>query len=95
MPGYRPFDLLKALMSPMLMSAGEAPKKKLKPPPGMTEELFALSQNLPKLQEFWSGDIKESKGKAGEKPPPNITRTQVGQGASPPFSQRLIQANAE
>jgi hypothetical protein len=28
-------------------------------------------------QEFWSGDVKEPKGKAAEKPIPNISRTQV------------------
>lgn len=57
---------------------GAAKVKKGARPPWMTEEMFALSVNMPKLQEFWSGDVKEFKGKAGEKPPPNITRTQVG-----------------
>lgn len=57
---------------------GEVKKKKGARPPWMTEEMYDLSQNLPKLQEFWSGDIKESKGKATDKPIPNISRTEAG-----------------
>lgn len=33
--------------------------------------------HFPPVQEFWSGDIKEAKGKAADKPIPNISRTQV------------------
>ncbi|KAG2434236.1 hypothetical protein HXX76_007961 [Chlamydomonas incerta] len=44
----------------------------------MSEGLWDLSQNLQKLSEFYSGDIKETKLKEGQAPPPNITRTQAG-----------------
>lgn len=57
--------------------------KKSKCPPGMTPEMFALSNNLPKLSEFWSGDVKESKGGKGKdgKPlleVPSISKEQAG-----------------
>ncbi len=64
-------------MPPKKGEKGDKPKSKVKRPAWMSEELFELTQNLPKLQEFWSGDIKESKAKADAKPPPNITRTEV------------------
>ncbi|KAL6747013.1 hypothetical protein V8C86DRAFT_2923512 [Haematococcus lacustris] len=57
---------------------GVKKKKKATRPPHIPEALWELSQNLPKLQEFWSGEIKESKGKSADKPVPNISRTQAG-----------------
>eukprot|EP00195_Chlamydomonas_chlamydogama_P007615 CAMPEP_0202908722 /NCGR_PEP_ID=MMETSP1392-20130828/47033_1 /ASSEMBLY_ACC=CAM_ASM_000868 /TAXON_ID=225041 /ORGANISM="Chlamydomonas chlamydogama, Strain SAG 11-48b" /LENGTH=386 /DNA_ID=CAMNT_0049598193 /DNA_START=63 /DNA_END=1220 /DNA_ORIENTATION=- len=58
-------------------------KKKSARPPWMTEEMYELSLNLPKLQEFWSGELKESKGSKGKdgkplKEVPNITKEQAG-----------------
>ncbi|KAF5828620.1 hypothetical protein DUNSADRAFT_17309 [Dunaliella salina] len=47
-------------------------------PEWMSPELYDLSLNLPKLQEFWSGELKESKGKDKDKPQITISRTQAG-----------------
>ncbi len=57
-------------------------KKKSAKPAWMDENLYQLTLNLPKLQEFWCGEVKESKGgkdKEGKSlpEPPNITREQV------------------
>ncbi|GFR47829.1 hypothetical protein Agub_g9607 [Astrephomene gubernaculifera] len=57
---------------------GGGKKKKGAKPAWMSDGLWELSQNLPKLSEFYSGDIKETKLKEGQAPPPNITRTQAG-----------------
>jgi hypothetical protein len=61
---------------------GGGKKKKGGCPDWMAPELYALTQDLPKLQEFWCGEIKESKGKGKDgqplPQPPNITREQVG-----------------
>lgn len=55
---------------------GGGKKKKGAKPEWMSDELYALSQNLPKLTEFYSGEVKESKGKDAA-PNITITRTQV------------------
>ncbi|GLC38829.1 hypothetical protein PLESTB_000711000 [Pleodorina starrii] len=57
---------------------GGGKKKKGAKPAWMSDGLWELSQNLQKLSEFYSGDIKETKLKEGQAPPPNITRTQAG-----------------
>ncbi|KXZ55790.1 hypothetical protein GPECTOR_2g1340 [Gonium pectorale] len=57
---------------------GKKGKKKTNKPAWMSDGLWELSQNLPKLSEFYSGDIKDTKLKEGQAPPPNITRTQAG-----------------
>jgi hypothetical protein len=69
-------------MPPKTKTAG-GEKKKLGPRPAhMSEELWALSQNLPLLQGIYSGDVKDggksggAGGKAGVAPP-TITRTEV------------------
>ena len=50
-------------------------------PEWMSQELYDLSQNLAKLQEFWCGEVKESKGKGKDgqplPDPPNISKEQV------------------
>ena len=64
---------------------GGGKKKKGGCPDWMAPELYALTQDLAKLQEFWCGEIKESKGKGKDgqplPQPPNITREQVGKAA--------------
>ncbi|EFJ40751.1 hypothetical protein VOLCADRAFT_99422 [Volvox carteri f. nagariensis] len=52
--------------------------KKGNKPAWMSDGLWELSQNLQKLSEFYSGEIKDTKLKEGQAPPPNITRTQAG-----------------
>lgn len=56
-------------------------KKTRGKPSWMTDEMYALSTNLQKLQEFWCGDVKESKGKGKDGKPlpdfPNISKEQV------------------
>uniref|UniRef100_A0A7R9YSV6 Uncharacterized protein n=1 Tax=Chlamydomonas euryale TaxID=1486919 RepID=A0A7R9YSV6_9CHLO len=61
---------------------GGGGKKKSAKPAWMSDEMYALSQHLPKLQEYWCGDIKESKGKGKDGKPlpdfPNISKEQAG-----------------
>lgn len=38
---------------------------------------YELSLNLPKLNEFWTGELKDNKLKEGQEPPPNISKEQV------------------
>ena len=64
-------------MAPKKKGEGKAKKKKSARPPWMTEEMYDLSLNLPKLTEFWSGEIKETKGKDASKPVATVTRTEV------------------
>lgn len=73
-------------MAPKKKGTGAGKKKKSAKPSWMTEEMYALSQTLPKLQEFWCGDVKESKGKGKDGKPlpeyPNISREQVSTGVA-------------
>jgi hypothetical protein len=66
---------------PPKKAKGGKKKKNSGKPEWMSEELYQLTQNLPKLQEFWCGEVKETKGKGKDgKPlpdPPNITKEQV------------------
>jgi hypothetical protein len=52
----------------------------------LSTQMYALSLNLAKLQEFWCGEVKESKGKGKDGKPlpeyPNISKEQVHGGAA-------------
>lgn len=65
-------------MAPKAKGKGKGKKAKTSDKPTwMTEEMYALSQNLPKLVEIFSGEIKESNDK-NKMPIPHITKTQAG-----------------
>ncbi|GAX74113.1 hypothetical protein CEUSTIGMA_g1562.t1 [Chlamydomonas eustigma] len=67
---------------PPKKAKGGKKKKNSGKPEWMSEELYQLTQNLPKLQEFWCGEVKETKGKGKDgqplPDPPNITKEQAG-----------------
>ena len=56
-------------------------KGKVGKPDWMSAELYDLTLNLAKLQEFWCGEVKETKGKGKDgqplPDPPNISKDQV------------------
>jgi len=67
-------------MAPKKKGGGKKGKSAGKPE-WMSQELYDLTQNLAKLQEFWCGEVKESKGKGKDgqplPDPPNIKKEQV------------------
>ena len=69
-------------MAPKKKGGAKGGKKgKVGKPDWMSAELYDLTLNLAKLQEFWCGEVKETKGKGKDgqplPDPPNISKDQV------------------